>query len=96
MLDGCQARTVFTIVDDVEVKDDTYLYTVKTKYIDVENAPQNIKLKLYCDRKINADYYENVVGVIKYKNLTAMLLVLTARMLIQGMFRRRLNHMQLH
>lgn len=67
MLDGCQARTVFTIVDDVEVKDDTYLYTVKTKYIDVKNAPQNIKLKLYCDRKINADYYENVVGVIKYK-----------------------------
>ena len=67
MLDGCQARTVFTIVDDVEVKDDTYLYTVKTKYIDVKNAPQNIKLKLYCDRKINADYYENVVGIIKYK-----------------------------
>lgn len=64
MLDGCQARTVFTIVDDVEVKDDTYLYTVKTKYIDVKNAPQNIKLKLYCDRKINADYYENVVGIM--------------------------------
>lgn len=65
-LDSHEAKTVFYIVDKVRESDGEYLYRVKTKSIDIANAPQNIKLKLYCEKKIDADYYEDLLGVIKY------------------------------
>ena len=65
-LDNQEAKTVFHIVDNVQINDDKYIYTVKTKSIDLPNAPQNIKLKIYSDYKIDADFYDDLYSVIKY------------------------------
>lgn len=67
-LDGQEVQTVFHIVDNVEINDDTYLYTVKTKSINAPNAPQNIKLKLYSEYEIDANYYDDLLSVIKYSS----------------------------
>ena len=68
LLDGQEVQTVFHIVDNVEINDDTYLYTVKTKSISAPNTPQNIKLKLYSEYEIDADYYDDLLSVIKYSS----------------------------
>ena len=65
-LDTKKAKTVFHIVDNVQKSDDKYIYTIKTKSIDLQNAPQNIKLKIYTDYKIDADYYDDLCSVVKY------------------------------
>ncbi len=65
-LDNKAAKTVFHIVDNVQINDDKYIYTVKTKSIDLPNAPQNIKLRIYTDYKIDADFYDDLYSVIKY------------------------------
>lgn len=65
-LDGKTAHAVFEITD-IETKDDNgYLYTVKTKSIDIAGAPQNIKLKLRSDVQLDADYYESVNGLLAF------------------------------
>ena len=50
----------------MQVNDGEYIYTVKTKSIDYPGAPQNIKLKLYSEYEIDADYYDDLLSVIKY------------------------------
>ena len=66
LLDNQEVKTVFHIVDNVQVNDGEYIYTVKTKSIDYPGAPQNIKLKLYSEYEIDADYYDDLLSVIKY------------------------------
>lgn len=66
VLDNQEVKTVFHIVDNVQVNDGKYIYTVKTKSIDYPGAPQNIKLKLYSEYEIDADYYDDLLSVIKY------------------------------
>ena len=47
-----------------------YESSVNTKSIDYPGAPQNIKLKLYSEYEIDADYYDDLLSVIKYsKNI---------------------------
>lgn len=60
-LDGKTLDTTFEITDIYDVSDSgRYVYTVKTKTIDDISAPQNIKVKLYSNEKIDADYYQQV------------------------------------
>ena len=68
LLDNQKVKTVFHIVDNMQVNDGKYIYTVKTKSINYPGAPQNIKLKLYSKYEIDADYYDDLLSVIKYSN----------------------------
>lgn len=54
------ADASFYIVDVSEKSDDGYIYTVKTKEIDRDGAPQDIKLRLKSSDKINAQPYQIV------------------------------------
>lgn len=69
-LDGETAAAVFEIVDMETEDEDSWLYTVKTKFIDVSGSPQNIRLKLRSKAKINADYYEEISGVLAFYSYT--------------------------
>ncbi len=46
------------IVDVEDTTTNGYAYTVKTESIDMQNAPQNIKLTLYSSERVIADSYE--------------------------------------
>ncbi len=46
------------IVDVAEKTENGYSYTVKTKSLDLPDAPQNIKLTVYSDSRIDAQSYE--------------------------------------
>ena len=43
-----------------------YSYTIKTKSIELYGAPQNIKLKLSTDEKLNANSYQVIRGKLKF------------------------------
>lgn len=64
-LDGKEAEAQFYIIDVEENNYYNYVYTVKTKAVSIDGAPQNIKLRLYSDNKIDANYYEIINGKIK-------------------------------
>ena len=68
-LDNETVNAEFYIVDLEENRYDSYYYTVKTSFIDKENAPQNIKLTIKSDAEINADYYQKMDGEIKLRLL---------------------------
>lgn len=61
------AEIFFYITDIPEENDSGNQYTVKTVSIDIENSPQNIKLALYSDKKINADYNQLVKAKVRLK-----------------------------
>lgn len=46
------------IIDTEQKTQNGYAYTVKTKSIEMQNAPQNIKLTVYSDFQITAESYE--------------------------------------
>lgn len=50
----------FYITDIEQKTTGGYLYTVKTKEVSIENSPQNIKLSVYSDNSIKADYNQVV------------------------------------
>lgn len=60
----------FKIVDVEEKTDSGYIYTIKTSSINILSAPQNIRLKIKSDFKIEADYYDNIKGVLVFYNYT--------------------------
>ncbi|MCD7796608.1 MAG: competence protein ComEC family protein [Clostridiales bacterium] len=43
-----------------------YSYTVKTKSIDIDNAVQDVKVKLYSSSYIDADYYDEVSSYLNF------------------------------
>lgn len=66
-LDNKMVSSTFQIVDICDKTDSgNYAYTVKTKYVDENNAPQNFKLTLYSKHRIDADYYQDIKGVISF------------------------------
>lgn len=66
-LDSETADTVFYIVDLEEIDDDgNYNYIVKTESVALNNAPQNIKLKVKSTVKINAEYYQKISAKLKF------------------------------
>lgn len=69
-LDNTTAESEFYIVDLEEHNDYGYTYTVKTKSIDVNGAPQNIKLHLKSKEKIPADFYQVVKGELKFSKIS--------------------------
>lgn len=64
-LDGITVDAEFCITDIPREKSNGFYYTVKTIRIHSDNAPQNIKLNLKSDNKINADCYNVIKGRIK-------------------------------
>lgn len=66
-LNNQSADAEFYIVDIEKEYNTGYLYTVKTKSISADNAPQDIKLYLDSNTKINADYYEIIKGNVKFE-----------------------------
>lgn len=68
-LDGSNQHVLFYISDLEEETENGYVYTVKTKSIDAEGVPQNIKLRLKSDFRINADYYELIEGDVKLSKI---------------------------
>ena len=65
-LDDTQHKVTFNIVDLMYKSDDSFVYTIKTKAIDDFNAPQNIKLKVYSDKELDADYYDDITAELKF------------------------------
>lgn len=63
-LDSKSADTVFQIVDIPEYNEEsnTYTYIVKTTKIDRAHSPQNIKLQLRSEEKLDADYYDYITA----------------------------------
>ncbi len=61
-LEQKSADAVFQIIDIPEYNDEsnTYTYIVRTSKIDMYNAPQNIKVYLKSDEKLEADYYDDI------------------------------------
>ena len=61
-LEQKSADAVFQITDIPEYNDEsnTYTYIVRTSEIDMYNAPQNIKVYLKSDEKLDADYYDDI------------------------------------
>ncbi|MDE5995661.1 MAG: ComEC/Rec2 family competence protein, partial [Eubacterium sp.] len=66
-LDTETVNAEFYIIDLEESKNDSYYYTVKTSFVDQDNAPQNIKLTVKSESKIEADYYQKIKGSIKLR-----------------------------
>lgn len=64
-LDSETVTAEIYIVDLEEIKNDSYYYTVKTSYIGRDNSPQNIKINIKSETKIDADYYQKVKGSIR-------------------------------
>lgn len=61
-LEQKSAAAVFRIIDIPEYNEEsnTYIYIVETEKIDMPGSPQNIKVYLKSDEKIDADYYDAV------------------------------------
>lgn len=68
-LDNQTVSVVFNIVDIPQKTDNGYTYIVKTKAVNKENAVQNIKLVLRTNKKIEADYYDDITAVLKLKRI---------------------------
>lgn len=66
-LDNKIIDSEFYIVDLSECKNDSYYYTVKTSFVNMDKSPQHIKLTLKSDDKIKADYYQMIDGRIKLR-----------------------------
>ena len=71
-LDCKSADTVFQIVDIPEYNEEnnTYTYVVKTTKIDRFNSPQNIKLQLKSEEKLDADYYDYITANLFFYSLS--------------------------
>ncbi len=69
-LNGKTAETSFYVVSLDEKATNGYSYTVKTNYINLNGAPQNIKLTVRTDEKINAQPYQIISADLKF-NLVA-------------------------
>lgn len=61
-LEQKSADTVFQIIDIPEYNEEsnTYTYIAETAKIDMIGSPQNIKVYLKSDEKIDADYYDTI------------------------------------
>lgn len=59
----------FYICDVENEGKDFYVYTVKTKSIDINGAPQNIKTELFSNVKLDADYYQVINGRVKFRRI---------------------------
>ena len=61
-LERKSADAVFQIIDIPEYNEEsnTYTYIVRTTKIDLEGSPQNIKIYLKSDEKLDADYYDDI------------------------------------
>ena len=68
-LSGSSADAVAYITDiPEETSNGRYAYSIKTKSVELEGAPQNIRLILYSDTKLEADYYEYFDCDITFSN----------------------------
>lgn len=65
-LDRQEATVQFQIIDFETKTDNGYAYLVKTQRIDIDGAPQNIKLRVKSENKIKADYYDTITGKVKF------------------------------
>ncbi len=68
VLDDKEVTATFNIVDLPSKSDDEFVYIIKTKAIDDTDAPQNVKMKLYSDKIIEADYYDDITAKLKIKS----------------------------
>ncbi len=64
-LAGKSAKVSFYIIDAEQKTSYGFSYTVKTDAIEMKDAPQNIKLKLYTYTPLDFDYYEQLQGELK-------------------------------
>ncbi|MCD7723394.1 MAG: ComEC/Rec2 family competence protein [Clostridiales bacterium] len=71
-LHDSSAETQFYITDLEQTSSSgaTYKYTIKTKSIDIAGAPQNIKLVLYSQNSIEADYYEVIKANLSFYEIS--------------------------
>lgn len=62
ILEQKSADAVFQIIDIPEYNEESnsYTYIVRTSEIDMQYSPQNIKIYLKSDERIEADYYDNI------------------------------------
>lgn len=65
-----EAVASFYIVELPECNGDSYTYTVKTEAIELNNSPQNIKLRITTDEKLNVDNYQVIEGTLQFKAIS--------------------------
>lgn len=70
MLDNKTCNAEFYIVDLAQKNNTQYVYTVKTKKIECDNAPQNIKLRIKSKDKIEAENYQVISGKLKFNKIS--------------------------
>ena len=68
---GENADVSFYITSLPEQSGSNYVYIVKTEEIDLDGAPQNIKLKLISDNPIPADAYQRIRANVTFKSVGA-------------------------
>ncbi len=66
-LDGKSAPTSFYLVSLDEKTVSGYSYTAKTTSVDLDGAPQNIKITIYTDEKIKAEPYQIIDSELKFR-----------------------------
>ena len=68
-LDNQSAYCEFYVTSLPQTNGEGYSYTVKTRAIYLENAPQNIKLKLNTDTRLNCESYQIIKGELKFSKI---------------------------
>lgn len=70
-LDGQTGECEFYLVDLPEQKSkNEYVYTIKTKSINLPSSPQNIKLRLKTKKPINCEAYRIIKGELTFKKIS--------------------------
>lgn len=69
-LDNQTCNAEFYIVDLPQKNNKQYVYTVKTKKIESNNAPQNVKIKIKSREKIDAKNYQMVSAKLKFNKVS--------------------------
>lgn len=64
-----ESEIEFHLIDVVEETDNGYFYTVKTNSIDINGAPQNIKLSVYSRNKISSDYNKVIKAKVNFSSV---------------------------
>ena len=68
-LDKQSAECEFYIISLEQKSNDNYTYTVKTRAIYMQNAPQNIKLKLNSKEPLECESYRIIKGRLKFSKI---------------------------
>lgn len=68
-LAGQEGNALLQINNLPRETDNGYYYTVDARSIDINNAPQDIKVKLYSKEKLDVDYCDTISAKVRFYNI---------------------------